>query len=751
MTIMKMTESFLKNVRTETKNSDGSKTYTWNCWPKEYAYSYMYNKKTRKGYYSGGTPESPGGIYRETSTTKVFRRNIFEGIRLSSIKYRINNGTWKTIKNPTEGSNYKLKYTSKKNGEKIEIRCTYELCTMGFPHRKVPFFYFALSTNGIYLKGKFTDKKPGNPGRSYAVAPSSWKFKSISWGDPKKGDLEGCWAYKNGKASDSLHDSKKTIWIDKYCYEKNNANPKLKGEGWISEAGRDGQSGRRSCYWIYTKEFSTTFTTSGIVTSKPTPSPTPTPPPTPVPPPIPEPEKCALPSKVKVTCETAHAESGKLSISYEDDNKDRKLDILLYAYTNNKLSSYKLIKTYKNKKSGDVIEDTIDFTKHFERSSYISYYAIARDEHGCLSYEGNLASIKPSSLAKGHYFNDEPLHTKAYLTQGPPESLDIIKIDFDLVTDPDGDEVNYFIYIKSEDETLNKEKKVFYCDKDIDGASGELAYAQEIKLTATEAIEKHKSFGIDVSEYEEDSAIEIWIETRDNYVNSYYRSGPILKIKKGHRSNEPKDIYPKNNSTIYSKTPRILIDLEEDEFTQEVIVTWNGIEFSNKIYPQLFSDGSKHLTQIVFRPPIEYTVIHDSKVPYSVKVNNGYSVSESLYSIYHYKEFGYELIDSKFIPLKTTHINALSIAIRDTIEAYGMKYDMKTILKDMVMDNLDYNNLALPLRDLNNYLNNIGTNSHLDVKVNIAAKNDYDLIKYDHETDTDFVEWQELLDLLNNM
>ena len=489
-------------------------------------------------------------------------------------------------------------------------------------------------------------------------------------------------------------------------------------------------------------------------------------------------QKHEPPDKVIIQCATAHGETGKLTITYTHPED---LDGTIYLYGYQEGIYVKLIDTFEMK-SGTTEEFTIDFREHFERSHNISYYAIAKDNLlglGLISDNRDPSVIALEEQATGHYFNEEPPAVNVSLVEGYTP-FKTVKIKWDLVDDPDGDDVNYYIYLRCSTSGLNKYKEYFYGNgKDVsintDGSEsenpssiGEIEYYNIYKITPQTEAENnyHLGYDINIEAFSEDERLEIWIQTRDDYENSYYYSGDILVFDRGHSASPIRQAYPRTNTIVYSKTPRILIELNNDNFEQEVLVKWGNTTYSNKDNPEYFSSEPKATSysiingesvanphNVVFRPPVSYTTKHNSKVPYSIKINNTCSTSEETYYTYYYRNFWQDFSDTKFIPLKSNHLNYFKEAINDVRDAYGLETVTfnRQIQKNMILDNEDYNSVDAAIKDVNEKINNADPTDNLDDNRTYIVMDNYSLVGYDSETDTDFVEWQQLLDLLENM
>ena len=496
-------------------------------------------------------------------------------------------------------------------------------------------------------------------------------------------------------------------------------------------------------------------------------------------------QKHEPPNKVLVQCKTAHEEKGDLTITYTHP-EDLTGSINLYGYQEGQYR--KLLKTIELE-SGKTESMTIEFINNFDRSSNISYYAIATDTAGIglKSDDRDPSEIDLSEQATGHYFNDEPPAVDIKLVEGFTP-FTTVKVKWDLVNDPDKDDVNYYIYLKCSTPEMNTKTDYFYGDgkestpiisegEEHQGENkssiGNINYYNVYKITPQMEAEQncHEGYEINISAFKEDERLEMWIQTRDDYPNSYYWSGKVLVFDRGHSASSILQAYPRTNTIVYAKTPRIVIECRPDDFPQEVLVKWGSKEYSNKTNPEYFSSAPRLTTYstiekedgtiesvanphyVVFRPPTPYTTKHNSKVPYSVRVNNTCSTSDSEYYTYVYKNFWNDFSDTKFIPLKSNHLNTFKEAVNDVRDAYAFEtvsYNRK-VVKDMVLDNEDYNSVDTALKDVNQFINDADPTEALDDSRTYITLEDGALVGYDSETDTDFTEWQTLLDLLENM
>ena len=197
------TDDFLKNCRTVEKNSYYH-TVKWRCQPGFLPFNYVANH-----YPLSGTTEQidASGIFSEEgiALNPFFRGYYFpdeyvgvhaearklvhagEGVRLTKLYYRINDGKWIEL---SPGLKY-VTFNLSNNGDKIDIKATYQVWTMGNPHSPIPFMWLGDEV-GVYNEGKnkFSDAVPVNPGRKHSGIinyhkgkdyNADWQLQSVSW------------------------------------------------------------------------------------------------------------------------------------------------------------------------------------------------------------------------------------------------------------------------------------------------------------------------------------------------------------------------------------------------------------------------------------------------------------------------------------------------------------------------------------------------------------------------------------------
>lgn len=524
-----------------------------------------------------------------------------------------------------------------------------------------------------------------------------------------------------------------------------------------------------------------------------------------------------------------NGEKGKIRVLYTHPEGNIDGTVSIYAYQDGRYKCKIHEGTYSNNVQQTVeicftdveldLFDDIDDASQLMRSKNITYFAEAHDtlvnmssldkyknipltliplleptsdgkyNKHFINYNGEMLNfndegnhyVGPVQIGS-HYFNEEPPSTN--LEEFDSENLIAYKVadvTWEHVVDPDGHEVSYELYVKSSEETYNKESDIFYNDDnefaveeqeivydDNDGtmytkstdihATGELTYSKKVVIPSSLANSASKHFTVAVDEYPENSLISMWLVSKDPYTNSYYRSGKIKTIDKGHKAYDIRNVYPKNGSTIYNTMPRILIYLGEDRQQQITYVGWKDKVYNNKDNKEYFSDVPNKKNVIVFKPPVPYTTLHNTKVSFYVYSFNQCSYSEKKYVSYTYKNFFEDFQNDKLIPLKADHINRFRNYCNMLRNAYGLDTTnfTRNITKNSVFENYDFNETKISLTQINDLLNNADPTPKFDYSNKLIINiNDLDLIEYEGDIGAssynEFLEWARLVYLLENM
>lgn len=495
------TDDFLKNCRTVDKNSYYH-TVKWRCQPGFLPFNYVAN------YYplSGKTEQiDASGIFSEEgiALNPFFRGYYFpdeyvrvhsearklahagEGIRLTKLYYRINDSKWIEL-SPD------LKYVSfdlTNNGDKVDIKATYQVWTMGNPHSPIPFMWLGDEV-GVYNDGKnkFSDAVPVNPGRKHSGIinyhkgkdyNADWQLQSVSWYAPGSTMLESNWAYQNAIYFREETHKKQNIylntWHDMFECQKFNEQYMDKALGYYSYPYQygwnynyssyntnDTTSGwwkspyktRKGVWWIYEKTFTDSYVASGIKDM-------------PVHVPVSDVSLKILPMEKNWTrTKWLDGTKGKLTITFDGPNLafadiyakqlvyDTEIETLIKA-------NYPITKDIVN-----TIEiDFIDYPQLY-RSKDIAYYIKIYTIDGAIKkYEYEPFDTSYAALIKDgvHYYNDEPswisnikitqITDKNQIFDPVPvwntqyeewlQNNELYQISWDTPKDPDGDIVEY--------------------------------------------------------------------------------------------------------------------------------------------------------------------------------------------------------------------------------------------------------------------------------------------------------------------
>ena len=532
--------------------------------------------------------------------------------------------------------------------------------------------------------------------------------------------------------------------------------------------------------------------------------------------------KHALPNEVQLTVipnlvdGLGDGEKGRITVMYDHPEiTDKEGTVDIYAYQDNKLICRVYSGQFYPKKEQTL---TIDFTMYdhklkddiqssvLKRSKGVYYYAVATDVLGYSSfdkyqdiglehvpylvpnedgtynsftvnvngimYDYNVDNHYMGPVQKGrHYFNEEPPGVTPEEVNPNIIGYESVSIKWPHVTDPDGDEVKYEIYVANSVSALNSEEKEFFNDNQVDEndyvdelenthtlVSTRLKYHKVIDVPASVAEESSKGFDISIKEYIEDSSVNIWMVSKDPYINSYYRAGEIINVPKGHEGKAINIAYPRNGSTVYAKQPRILIYLGEDNLEQTTYIQWKEHIYNNRDNPELFSNPPNIKNVTVFKPPEVYTGVSGGKVTFSVWVHNKCTYGPKTYVTYTYRDFFESFTEDKLIPIKSSHINSFRQAINTTRDAYGLdQYEFsRKIEKNMIFENFDFNETKKAIMDVNDKINNADSSDGLDyVNPLIVDVNDLDLVEYKGSIAAgsyeEFTEWARLVYILENL
>ena len=483
------TDNFLENRRNLIDNQYYH-TIQWNCSPGYVPFNYVTN------YYpeSGSAQEiTASGAFTESGIVlnPSFQRfnfpsdyiNVFnhsrmltntrEGVRLTKLYYRINDGKWMELSPNLKNISFDLS----NNGDKVEVKATYQILTMGNPHSPIPFVWLG-DNDGSYNNGNniFTDVVPVNPGRKYSGIMninnnkdynSDWQLQSVSWYAPGSTVLESNWTYQNAEAFKSDSYQKLGAYLNtwsgthncqiyddnnmdkapgffnyivsygwKYSYVGFNTNDKT--TGWW----RSTYKARKSMWWVYEKTFTDTYIASGI-------------------------EQQVANTTVKNTTFKV-VQDDRTSIFNKGSRwLNGTNGQLLISFTGPSVAFadiYAVQKVYSEEIATKIISgkainagaiNTIDIVfsdyPQLYRSKDIAYYIeIFTLSNGYVKYEYRPEDTSyVSVLANGvHYYNDEPswvsnVKIKRVESDQTVSNEELYQITWDAPKDPDGENVSY--------------------------------------------------------------------------------------------------------------------------------------------------------------------------------------------------------------------------------------------------------------------------------------------------------------------
>lgn len=304
------TDNFLKNCRKETRNGYYN-TVEWRCQPGYLPFNYITNYYPISGV---GQEITAGGVFTESGIiiNPAFQNFIFpdeyvsvfnssrrmtstnEGVRLTKLYYRINDGKWMELSSNLK----KVSFDLSSNNDKVEIKATYQVWTMGNPHSPIPFMWLG-NEYGIYNNNNsFTDAVPVNPGRKYSGMMNycngkdynaDWKLHSVGWFAPGSTMLESNWAYQNAMNFRDETASKLNVYLNTWSnsdncqrFDDNYMNkppgffnyiyqygwkynyPEYNTKDTITEWWESPYKTRKGMWWVYEKTFTDTYVASGI-------------------------------------------------------------------------------------------------------------------------------------------------------------------------------------------------------------------------------------------------------------------------------------------------------------------------------------------------------------------------------------------------------------------------------------------------------------------------------------------------------
>lgn len=461
-------------------------------------------------------------VHKGAGTTH--RQGIWEGVELYKVYGRVNSSNpWVDL-----GTNAKPALHTHQNGDTIQLKAIYRIKTMGYhwqcTNGSLPFFYYGnIGGNANrYVHGYFTDGSPAAPSNSlhsiHAMVPVDWKHIATQWSD---------WAYKHGQST-------KHWAIDKGRYEQRNANAEsaTSSNGWISDSGYK-QAWRKSCLFIFEKEFTVDVKSSGIV------------------------KDASVP---EISVEAVKGDSGKVTVKYIDKyNSNGKL--WLRAYCNNKqvdILTYDTSATFSN---GNTKEFNVDFLQVFGesyRGNDIQYEAWARNSHNKES--------AGTGRKGGHRFNGRPSIPNGLFVKGHNKNIiyDDITFSWNASTDPEKDSLTYDLHLTAIGEGGTKFRDTIIASKI-----------------------SNLNYNYSIANDNDNCTYTLKVRANDGLLSSDW-SKP-LQFKKGAKPTGSISLISpeRDNANIYCTRPRFVFNGYDKQST--FVVVFNNKEYNTKDHASYFT------------------------------------------------------------------------------------------------------------------------------------------------------------------
>ena len=521
--------SFLANSRrSEYGENKRTQSFIWDCYPGNVYYYYCVpgGSTNRKGYWAAdGIYRWDGnGSYYKATTRNCFENNantvidFKEGVKCVKIQYRYNNGSWTTYRDNVNGlsqSECELNWTFHQPGEDFEIKCTYQVWTMGHPYKDVPFMWFG-EDYGWYNSGKnqFKQDTCAPPERGWAGMDywsssgnrgtnqnADWYIKTTTWLRPNSTSYDTNWAYRHASWWGNSA-WKSTYKCEKWLSGMNYAN----GMGWTGNVtGRSPQTTRKTMWWNFERTYSDKVTSSGINT---------------------RPDPLAAPTTVIQTYDNL--------TTVESDNRYNGIGgyvKVIYKQSSGRTGYFNLYGVSTDAKGNAITKMVasevwanhndekwiyVDFGAHgFVRGKSIAYFAesvVWDGEYGVNRVSYTTGKTFNECTAKGkHYFNQQPGAPSNCKVVTTGDRTQKMKVQWDAVKDPEGHAVTYWVYVQRANSGHNTNSQVLYCPNWTN-----VKYQHVFTTTGT-------SYTIDTSGYTEGETLQIYICPADIYKdNTWY-------------------------------------------------------------------------------------------------------------------------------------------------------------------------------------------------------------------------------------
>ena len=277
-------------------------------------------------------------------------------------------------------------------------------------------------------------------------------------------------------------------------------------------------------------------------------------------------------------------------------------------------------------------------------------------------------------------------------------------------TDPDGDSVVYDVWLRA----INS-NGTWVKDGIIKSANAALNY------------------DIDISHYDDDTRFVAWVRASDNLIVSDWSSE--IHFAKGSKPKKtPALICPVYaDTTIYANRQRFGFTYDGES---SCVVTFNGVKYDSDSNPEMFALGTSNF---IFKPK---TTIPTGNVSISAYFKNAYGVGLTSQTYSFTKKV---LIDKFNVDdiIKHTPVKELQSIIIELAKAYRFNNEFALATMYDYYEASQYNNCYNKVSEINNYINNLVSDSTFDYSLTTeaAVKHEINSVKL----------WKELIQDITNM
>lgn len=277
-------------------------------------------------------------------------------------------------------------------------------------------------------------------------------------------------------------------------------------------------------------------------------------------------------------------------------------------------------------------------------------------------------------------------------------------------TDPDGDTVVYDIWLKaiSPNGTVTKDDFI---------------------------VRGHNAlnYDINISHYEDGTQFIVWVRASDCLITSDW-SDTVTFYKGAKPKKTPALICPVYaDTTIYANRQRFGFTYDGES---SCVVTFNGVKYDSDSNPDMFSLGTSNF---IFKPK---TTIPAGNVSISAYLKNAYGVGPTSQTYNFTKKV---LVDKFNVDniIKHTPIKELQSIIIELAKAYKFNNEFALATMYDYYEASQYNNCYNKVLEINNYINNLVSDSTFDYSLTTeaAVKHEINSVKL----------WKELIQDITNM